>query len=256
MDVPVNNIYTFEAMFSNSDKPETEDVAIQETFCLFLPHHPIEDDITPHCDSESLQLKEEPLSNGCDNYDDVNDPLAIEEILIKSEDHVIKNEAENESLQMREEPLCNGYDNYNEVTNPLEIVRTELIENETVTIDEGAIKGNIKNCINCKRSVKEKSSEYMADNEPSTSRGPEPKKRRSAEPKRVYTEEEIQKIIDHIHLPQNLPKNAKNETMRKRCKECSATLKIRKETVFGCPSCPGFPGLCLDPCFRLYHKYK
>lgn len=61
---------------------------------------------------------------------------------------------------------------------------------------------------------------------------------------------------DHIHLPQNLPKNAKNETMRKRCKECSATLKIRKETVFGCPSCPGFPGLCLDPCFRLYHKYK
>ncbi|XP_075234544.1 uncharacterized protein LOC142332158 [Lycorma delicatula] len=52
-----------------------------------------------HLIVESLQVKEGPLGNSCDNYNEVTDPLVIEGIkLIKSEDHVIKNEVESENL--------------------------------------------------------------------------------------------------------------------------------------------------------------
>ncbi|XP_075210114.1 uncharacterized protein LOC142317432 [Lycorma delicatula] len=95
MDVPVKNIYVYEAFPSNSIKLETEDDTTKETLLLILPHHPIEDDITPVCESESLQVKEEPINNGCDNIDEVTDPLVSEGTnLIKLEDHKIKNEAE------------------------------------------------------------------------------------------------------------------------------------------------------------------
>ncbi|XP_075227315.1 uncharacterized protein LOC142327852 [Lycorma delicatula] len=94
MDVPVKNIYVYEAFPSNSIKLETEDDTTKETLLLILPHHPIEDDITPVCESESLQVKEEPINNGCDNIDEVTDPLVSEGTnLIKLEDHKIKNEA-------------------------------------------------------------------------------------------------------------------------------------------------------------------
>ncbi|XP_075210544.1 uncharacterized protein LOC142317888 [Lycorma delicatula] len=99
MDVPVKNIYVYEAFPSNSIKLETEDDTTKETLLLILPHHPIEDDITPVCESESLQVKEEPINNGCDNFDEVTDPLVSEgTYLIKLEDHKIKNEAESEIL--------------------------------------------------------------------------------------------------------------------------------------------------------------
>ncbi|XP_075210691.1 uncharacterized protein LOC142318050 [Lycorma delicatula] len=95
MDVPVKNIYVYEAFPSNSIKLETEDDTTKETLLLILPHHPIEDDITPVCESESLQVKEEPINNGCDNIDEVTDPLVSEGTnLIKLEDHKMKNEAE------------------------------------------------------------------------------------------------------------------------------------------------------------------
>ncbi|XP_075237844.1 uncharacterized protein LOC142334061 [Lycorma delicatula] len=97
MDVPSKNIHTFEALSSNSIKLEIEDDTAEETQCLFLPHHAIVDDITSDCDNKSLQVKEEQLCNGCDNYNEVTDPLAIEGIkLIKSDDHAIKNEVESE----------------------------------------------------------------------------------------------------------------------------------------------------------------
>ncbi|XP_075221138.1 uncharacterized protein LOC142324217 isoform X2 [Lycorma delicatula] len=52
-----------------------------------------------HLIVDSFQVKEEPLGNGCDNYNEVTDPLAFEGIkLIKSEDHAIKNEVESEIL--------------------------------------------------------------------------------------------------------------------------------------------------------------
>ncbi|XP_075237818.1 uncharacterized protein LOC142334037 [Lycorma delicatula] len=51
MDVPLKNIYTFEALSSKSIKLQTEDDSAADT-CLVLPHLPIEDDITSDCESE------------------------------------------------------------------------------------------------------------------------------------------------------------------------------------------------------------
>lgn len=61
--------------------------------------------------------------------------------------------------------------------------------------------------------------------------------------------------ISHIHLPELLPKQYNNKTMRKRCVVCYSK-KIRNDTIYHCPSCVRKPGLCLTPCFREYHKYK
>ncbi|XP_075237162.1 uncharacterized protein LOC142333659 isoform X1 [Lycorma delicatula] len=155
MDVPLKNIYIFEALSSNSIKLETEDDTAEETLCLFLPHHPIEDDITSDCDSDSFQVKEEPLGNGCDNYNEVTDPLAFEGIkLIKSEDHAIKNEVESENLlndDLSSQPNLNM--RTNEQINDL---RTMKIEEEMwfspghVAMDKGTIKGSTKNFITYK----------------------------------------------------------------------------------------------------------
>ncbi|XP_075231540.1 uncharacterized protein LOC142330252 isoform X1 [Lycorma delicatula] len=155
MDVPLKNIYIFEALSSNSIKLKTEDDTAEETLCLFLPHHPIEDDITSDCDSDSFQVKEEPLGNGCDNYNEVTDPLAFEGIkLIKSEDHAIKNEVESEILlndDVASQPNLNM--RTNEQINDL---RPMKIEEEIwfypghVAMDKGTIKGSTKNFITYK----------------------------------------------------------------------------------------------------------
>lgn len=58
-----------------------------------------------------------------------------------------------------------------------------------------------------------------------------------------------------IHLPANLPKRADGNTLRKRCRVCYLKTKKRVSVLFGCPDCPGFPGLCLNNCFREFHKY-
>lgn len=57
-----------------------------------------------------------------------------------------------------------------------------------------------------------------------------------------------------IHLPANLPKRS-NNTLRKRCRVCYTKTKKRVSVITGCPDCPGFPGLCLNDCFREFHKY-
>ncbi|XP_075209934.1 uncharacterized protein LOC142317340 isoform X2 [Lycorma delicatula] len=128
MYIPVKNIYKYEILSSNNIKLENERGTTEETLCLLLPHQPIEVNITPDCESESLQGREEPLCNGYDTYNEVTDPVAIEGTeFIKYEDHKIKNEAESESLQGREEPLCNGYDTYNEVTEVLRLKGPSLL---------------------------------------------------------------------------------------------------------------------------------
>ncbi|CAL7947104.1 unnamed protein product [Xylocopa violacea] len=58
-----------------------------------------------------------------------------------------------------------------------------------------------------------------------------------------------------VHLPETLPKGKNDKTMRKRCKNCMNSTKKRKDTVFHCPQCPGSPGLCLTPCFKMFHNY-
>ncbi|XP_075238039.1 uncharacterized protein LOC142334152 isoform X1 [Lycorma delicatula] len=154
MDVPLKNIYTFEALSSNSIKLEIEDDSAEETLCLFLPHHPI-DDITSDCDSDSFQVKEEPLGNGCDNYNEVTDPLAFEGIkLIKSEDHAIKNEVESEILlndDVASQPNLNM--RTNEQINDLRPIKKEEemgFYPGHVPMDKRTIKGSTKNFITCK----------------------------------------------------------------------------------------------------------
>uniref|UniRef100_A0A2H1WBY8 SFRICE_038628 n=1 Tax=Spodoptera frugiperda TaxID=7108 RepID=A0A2H1WBY8_SPOFR len=56
-----------------------------------------------------------------------------------------------------------------------------------------------------------------------------------------------------IHLPANLLKR-NGKIMRKKCRVCYNKTKKKVAVLFGCPDCPGFPGLCLQ-CFREYHNY-
>ncbi|XP_039753926.1 piggyBac transposable element-derived protein 4-like [Pararge aegeria] len=57
-----------------------------------------------------------------------------------------------------------------------------------------------------------------------------------------------------IHLPSTFTKSG-GRTMRKRCRVCYSKTKKRNLVMYGCSDCPEFPGLCLTPCFREYHKY-
>ncbi|XP_075213287.1 uncharacterized protein LOC142319646 isoform X2 [Lycorma delicatula] len=107
-----------------------------------------------HLIVDSLQVKEEPVGNGCDNYNEVTDPLAIEEILIKSEDHVIKNEVESEILlndDVSSQPNLNM--RTNEQINDLRTMETEEevgFYQGHVAMYKGTIKGSTKNFITCK----------------------------------------------------------------------------------------------------------
>lgn len=59
---------------------------------------------------------------------------------------------------------------------------------------------------------------------------------------------------EKIHLPALLPKHGERIS-RKRCRICYKNTKKNNQVIYGCPDCPGFPGLCTTPCFREYHKY-
>lgn len=59
-------------------------------------------------------------------------------------------------------------------------------------------------------------------------------------------------------VPKHLPSkteadDATKRTPRKRCRFCSQK-KIRKDTVWECNACPDKPGLCVEPCFSLFHQ--
>lgn len=58
------------------------------------------------------------------------------------------------------------------------------------------------------------------------------------------------------HLPEYCPKGENGKTKRRRCSVCWNDDQKRKDSIFYCPQCPGGPGLCLTPCFRLYHANK
>ncbi|XP_063932857.1 piggyBac transposable element-derived protein 4-like isoform X2 [Zophobas morio] len=63
-------------------------------------------------------------------------------------------------------------------------------------------------------------------------------------------------VPEGVHLPASLPKAeaTKGRVQRKDCKVCYQN-KIRKQTNFYCPKCKDKPGLCLEPCFRIFHGY-
>lgn len=56
------------------------------------------------------------------------------------------------------------------------------------------------------------------------------------------------------HLPELCPKGeGGGRVKRRRCQVCWDTKKERKDSIYFCPLCPSQPGLCLSPCFRVFH---
>lgn len=55
-----------------------------------------------------------------------------------------------------------------------------------------------------------------------------------------------------LHVISQVPRNEKNRLIRKRCVICSKNKK-RVETIYFCKECPEMPGLCLEPCYKIYH---
>ena len=53
------------------------------------------------------------------------------------------------------------------------------------------------------------------------------------------------------HLPTRIPATSNNAKPCKRCRVCYSQGR-RKETRFECTTCKGKPGLCVEPCFRLF----
>ena len=54
------------------------------------------------------------------------------------------------------------------------------------------------------------------------------------------------------HLPQRIASRTSHSRPAKRCRECYKR-GICKESIFECRNCDGNPGLCIEPCFAIYH---
>jgi hypothetical protein len=58
------------------------------------------------------------------------------------------------------------------------------------------------------------------------------------------------------HLPELCPKSdgEKSRIKRRRCQVCWLNDNTRKDSIYYCALCPNQPGLCLTPCFRIFHS--
>lgn len=64
------------------------------------------------------------------------------------------------------------------------------------------------------------------------------------------------RIDPGLHTPKrNVQAGDGRKHARRRCTICSQN-KVRKDTIYHCPACPGTPALCLEPCFGVFHKRK
>ncbi|CAH2004308.1 unnamed protein product [Acanthoscelides obtectus] len=59
-------------------------------------------------------------------------------------------------------------------------------------------------------------------------------------------------MLNLQHLPEYCPKGENGKAKRRRCNVCWSNGQ-RKDSVYYCPQCPGGPGFCLTPCFRVFH---
>ncbi|XP_068122483.1 piggyBac transposable element-derived protein 4-like [Hyperolius riggenbachi] len=66
-----------------------------------------------------------------------------------------------------------------------------------------------------------------------------------------HASEDILRIREK-HFLEPLPATASKKYPQKRCKVCRSH-RIRKDSRYYCPDCPSKPGLCLKPCFKIYH---
>lgn len=58
----------------------------------------------------------------------------------------------------------------------------------------------------------------------------------------------------HVHVSRIIPQTNTQAHPRRRCRTCTAH-GIRRDTHFECATCTDHPPLCLDNCFREYHRY-
>ncbi|XP_076238627.1 uncharacterized protein LOC143181854 [Calliopsis andreniformis] len=61
------------------------------------------------------------------------------------------------------------------------------------------------------------------------------------------------------HFPESIPPTGKKTNPTRQCVQCSRKKcvngkRIRKETRYYCPQCE--VGLCVTPCFRIYHTFQ
>ncbi|KAK9679983.1 Transposase IS4 [Popillia japonica] len=56
-----------------------------------------------------------------------------------------------------------------------------------------------------------------------------------------------------FHYLEPVPSTPKDKLAMKRCRQCSKG-RLHKKSRYHCPICPENPGLCVHPCFRLWHS--
>lgn len=68
-------------------------------------------------------------------------------------------------------------------------------------------------------------------------------------------EERVEALVrlSERHFPEPIPPTERKLNPAKRCRVCYRREHIRKESRYHCPDCPSQPGLCIYPCFRIYH---
>jgi hypothetical protein len=64
----------------------------------------------------------------------------------------------------------------------------------------------------------------------------------------IYFDEQDQ------HIPSVVDRNEKGRKKLRRCQLCALSGRGRKRTHVFCAACPGQPGLCVDTCFKEFHK--
>lgn len=72
-----------------------------------------------------------------------------------------------------------------------------------------------------------------------------------ADPRQPAESEDVRRLTErHFLCP--IPITASNKFPRKKCRVCGKKGK-RCDTRYHCPTCPSNPGLCIHPCFEIYH---
>lgn len=67
-------------------------------------------------------------------------------------------------------------------------------------------------------------------------------------------EERVENIVrlKERHFMEKIPPTPNKVNPQKRCRVCTLH-HVRKDSRFHCPDCPSKPGLCMDPCYKVYH---
>lgn len=71
----------------------------------------------------------------------------------------------------------------------------------------------------------------------------------------LVTSRKAQGMKSNFHYLEPVPATEKDKYAMKRCRMCSKN-KITKKSRYHCQKCPSSPGICVHPCFKLWHDDK